>query len=210
MGTAPGKKDARVDAYIAKAAAFAQPILNELRDRVHEGCPEATETIKWGMPFFEYHGLLANMSAFKAHCAFGFWKGGSMLKAEGAEPADTAMGQFGRIASLTDLPARKTFVGYVKQAAKRNVDLSSGAMEKPAKKRPPRPELPVPEFLADALKKSRKAGASFAAMPPSHRREYIEWLTEAKTEPTRAKRLATALEWIAEGKGRNWKYEKKC
>ncbi|MFT4115049.1 YdeI/OmpD-associated family protein [Silvibacterium sp.] len=203
-----GTRDARVDAYIAKAAPFAQPILNELRERVHEGCPEATETIKWGMPFFEYHGLLANMSAFKAHCAFGFWKGGSMMKSEGAEPSDDAMGQFGRILLEKELPPRRTFVALVKKAAKRNLDLSTGAVAKPAVKRVPKPELPVPEFLIAALKKHKKAGERFAAMPPSHRREYIEWLNEAKTEPTREKRLATAIEWIAEGKGRNWKYEK--
>ncbi|GGG94278.1 YdeI/OmpD-associated family protein [Silvibacterium dinghuense] len=204
-----GTRDARVDAYIAKASPFAQPILNELRDRVHEGCPEATETIKWGMPFFEYHGLLANMSAFKAHCAFGFWKGGSMMKAEGAEASDEAMGQFGRITQLKELPARKSFVALVKKAARRNLDLASGAIEKPVQKRVPKPELPVPDFFAAALKKNKKAAEQFTAMPPSHRREYIEWLTDAKTEATREKRLATALEWIAEGKGRNWKYEKR-
>ena len=199
-----GTRDARVDAYIAKSAPFAQPILHELRDIVHEGCPDVEETIKWSMPFFLYKGMLCNMSAFKQHCAFGFWKGGRMLEAEGMTPASEAMGQFGRITSLNDLPSRRTLVGYVKKARKFNED----GIRPPAKPRAAKPELSTPEYFTAALKKNKKAGATFESMSPSQRREYIEWLIDAKAEATRQRRLDTAIEWLAAGKSRNWKYEK--
>jgi hypothetical protein len=194
--------DPRIDAYIAKSAEFARPILTHLRAVVHEGCPDVQETMKWSMPFFEHHGPLCNMSAFKAHVGFGFWKG-ALLVGRGSGDDERAMGQFGRITSLKDLPPKKELVALVKKAAKLN-DEGVKVPRKPAK----RAELPVPAELAAALAKNRKARAIFDAFPPSHRREYNDWVGEAKREETRAARAAQAIEWIAEGKSRNWKYQR--
>jgi len=192
-----GKKDPRVDAYIAKSADFARPILKRMRDLVHKGCPEVEETIKWGMPAFDYHGFLGGMAAFKAHCAFNLWKG-SML---GADNSD-AMGQFGRITSVSDLPKDSVLVGYVREAARLNAE----GVKAPRQPKAPKKPLSTPPDLASALKRNAKAKATFEGFSPSHRREYIEWITEAKTEETRSKRLGTAIEWMAEGKPRMWKY----
>jgi hypothetical protein len=194
--------DPRIDAYIAKSAEFARPILTHLRAVVHEGCPDVQETMKWSMPFFEHHGPLCNMSAFKAHVGFGFWKG-ALLVGRGSGDDERAMGQFGRITSLKDLPPKKELVALVKKAAKLNED-GVKVPKKPAK----RAALPVPAELEAALAKNRKARAIFEAFPPSHRREYSEWVGEAKREETRSARAAQAIAWIAEGKSRNWKYQK--
>ena len=199
-----GTRDARVDAYIAKSALFAQPILLELRATVHEGCPDVEETMKWGMPFFLYKGILCNMSAFKAHCAFGFWKAGRVLGAAGLEASDEAMGQFGRITSVEELPAKRVLLGYVKKVK----NLRDEGIKPPTKPKPKKEELVEPDYFLSALKKSKKAGVTYESFSPSKRREYIEWLEDAKSEATRQRRLETALEWMAEGKSRNWKYEK--
>jgi uncharacterized protein YdeI (YjbR/CyaY-like superfamily) len=194
----------RVDAYIEKSPAFAQPILKELRKIVHSTCPEATETIKWGHAFFEYRGLLCNMAAFKGHCAFGFWKG-SLVFPAGESRSEEAMGQFGRIASLKDLPPKTRIAGYVRKAMQLNEDgVTSPARARTVKRKP----LPTPKDLAAALKKNVAAKKTFASFSPSQQRDYIEWITEAKTDETRARRVATTVEWLAEGKSRNWKYEK--
>jgi uncharacterized protein YdeI (YjbR/CyaY-like superfamily) len=206
-----GKKDARVDAYIAKSADFAQPILNELRDIVHEGCPDTEEAIKWSMPFFLYQkGILCYMAAFKQHCGFGFWNGRAVLGeamvfSEGGREKE-GMGNVGRITSLKDMPSRRVLIGYVKKAKQ----LKDDGVKPPTRSKPRGPvkEPPTPDYMTAALKKNKKALAAFAAFPPGRRKEYIEWLTEAKTDATRQKRLDTAIEWIAEGKSRNWKYEK--
>lgn len=207
----PGMKtsqtDPRVEAKIAGAAAFAQPILRELRALVHEACPEARETIKWDHIAFETeHGILCMIGAFKAHCTFGFWHRGmvAVVGKAGGE-ADSAMGIFGRITRREDLPNKRAMIGYLRAA------VALGASGEPALVRPrtkAKPEATVPADLAAALKKNRAAAATFAGLSPSGRRDYVEWLAEAKREETRAKRLATTLEWLAEGKGRNWKYEK--
>lgn len=202
------KTDPRVDAYIADSAEFARPILRHLRAVVHRGCPDAQETVKWGMPYFEYAGqLLCGMAAFKAHCAFGFWHQGmeKVLGADGAK-ADTAMGSLGRIASLDDLPPDRTMLRYLKEAAKLN---ASGTPARPRPVERPRVVVNVPADLAAALKKHKAAAAMFEKFSPSNRRDYVAWLSEAKHEETRQKRLATALEWMAEGKPRNWKYLKR-
>jgi uncharacterized protein YdeI (YjbR/CyaY-like superfamily) len=195
--------DERIDAYIAKAAPFAQPILAHLRKALHEACPEVEETIKWSMPFFQLDGRpFANMAAFKQHCAFGFWKGRNVV---GEETSDEAMGQFGRLTSVSELPTKKVLAGYIKKAVEQHrVAATAPRARAPAPKKPP---AEVPADLAAALKKDAKARKTFEAFSPSHQREYIEWITEAKREETRAKRLATTLEWLAEGKARNWKYE---
>jgi uncharacterized protein YdeI (YjbR/CyaY-like superfamily) len=195
-------KDPRVDAYIKKAAPFAQPILTHIRAAVHEACPDVEETLKWSMPSFMYHGILCGMAAFKEHAVMGFWKGSLILDKNGTR-ADEAMGSFGRLTTVKDLPPKKTLHGYIKQAMKLNEDGTKVA--KPKSK--PKPPVKTPAYLAAALKKNKKAAAHFDAFSPSQKREYVEWLTEAKTDATRDRRLATAMEWISEGKRRNWKYE---
>ena len=197
--------DPRVDAYVAKAAPFAKPILRHLRTLVHRAVPEAEETLKWGMPAFVQDGkILCGMAAFKQHCTFGFWHRGmvEVLRKDG-EKAPSAMGSFGRITSVDDLPSAAKLGGYIRKAA------ALSASDAPARLRPRKPAapLPVPEDLAAALKKNRAAAATFEGFPPGQRREYVEWITEAKREETRRKRLSTAVEWLAEGKRRNWKYE---
>lgn len=199
----PTKPDPRIDAYIKKSAAFAQPILRHLRALVHQACPEATETMKWSCPHFEYGGgILCGMAAFKAHATFGFWHQGmaAVLGKDGVK-ADEAMGSLGRITSPADLPSDAALLRYVKTAAQLN---TSDAPARPKAK--PKPAPTVPADLADALKRSKAAAATWEKFPPSHRREYIAWITEAKRVETRESRLATTLEWLAEGKQRNWKY----
>jgi uncharacterized protein YdeI (YjbR/CyaY-like superfamily) len=199
------KTDPGVDAYIAESADFAQPILRHLRKLVHQACPAAEETIKWGMPMFTHHGILCRMAAFKAHCAFGFWRRDmtDLLGPDGAK-AEQALGHLGRITHLADLPPDRAMVGYLRQAANLN---EAGGPVRP--KRKPKPELPVPAELAAALKKNAPAAKTFAGFSPSARRDTIEWITEAKRPETRQKRLAITLEWLAEGKARSRKY-KQC
>jgi uncharacterized protein YdeI (YjbR/CyaY-like superfamily) len=194
-----GTRDSRVDAYIAGAATFAQPILTHLRALVHAACPSVTETIKWGFPHFEYKGVLCSMAAFKSHCAFGFWHRDMRERPTSDQPA---MGQFGRITALRDLPKDAALDALIRKAAALNA-----AGIKPAKvAAPPKPPPDVPADLAAALRKNAEARTRFAAMSVSHQREYIEWLQDAKREETRGKRLATAIDWIAQGKSKEWKY----
>ena len=199
-----GTRDKRVDAYIAKSAEFAQPILRELREIVHEGCPEVEEAIKWRFPAFMYKGILCGMAAFKQHCAFGFWKGSLIIPGE--ENNVNAMGQFGRVTSMKDLPPRRVLLAYVKKAKQLNDEgIKSPARSKP---RGEKKELAVPAYFTAALKKNKKALAVFDGFPYSKRKDYVEWLTEAKTDETRKRRLQTSVEWLARGKSRNWKYER--
>ena len=198
--------DPRIDAHIEKAAGFAKPILRHLRTLVHDACPDAEETLKWSMPAFVYRGkILCGMAAFKGHCTFGFWHQGmtAVLGPEG-EKSDTAMGSFGRLTSLDDLPSDRTMTRYIKKAAALN---ESGSPARPRPKKRPAAALVVPADLAAGLKKNKAAAATFAEFSPSHRKEYIEWITEARRDETRQKRLSTTLAWLAEGKTRNWKYE---
>jgi uncharacterized protein YdeI (YjbR/CyaY-like superfamily) len=198
-------KDPRVDAYIAQAADFAKPILKHIRRLVHTGCPEAQETLKWQHPTFVYEGILCGMAAFKRHCALHFWKGKLLFNGDKAAKrlGKEAMGQFGRITSVSDLPSEKVLVRYVKEAARLNQE---GVKVPSQAKTRARPELVVPDYLAAALKKNARALQTFEAFSPSHKREYVEWLTEAKRNETREKRIGTAIQWLTEGKPRNWKY----
>ena len=199
-----GTKDKRVDTYIAKSAGFAQPILRELREIVHEGCPEIEETLKWRSPTFMYKGILCGMAAFKEHCAFGFWKGS--LVVDGKNNNVDAMGQFGRVTSMKDLPPRRALLAYVKRARQ----LNDEGVKVPWRSKPSgeKKDLKVPGYFTTALKKNKKALANFAAFSYTKKKDYVEWLSEAKTDETRERRLQTSVEWIAEGKSRNWKYEK--
>jgi len=196
------KRDPRVDAYIAEAAPFAQPILRHLRKLAHQACPEVTEDLKWGSPFFLYRGkILCFMAAFKAHLAFGFW-GPAMKKIILRDRPKDGRGLLGRITRRADLPADKVLTGYIRTARELHDAGTAGAF-----KRKPRPALAVPADLAGALRRNRPAAAVWADFSPSCRREYIEWITEAKRPETRATRLRTTLGWLAAGKKRNWKYE---
>lgn len=198
------KKDRRVDAYIAKAQPFAQPILRHIRSVIHEACPDVVETIKWGMPSFEYHGILAGMSAFKAHAAFGFWKGELVTGPTGQKA--NAMWGFGKLTSVKDLPAKRTLAAYVRKAMRLN---EAGAESAPRPRKHTRQAVGTraPADLAAALRASAKAKRTWDAFPPSAKRDYVDWIVEAKQAATRARRVATAAEWIAAGKRRNWKYE---
>jgi uncharacterized protein YdeI (YjbR/CyaY-like superfamily) len=200
-------KDKRIDNYIAKSAGFAKPILNHLRALVHKACPDAEETMKWSFPHFDYKGeMMCSMAAFKEHCAFSFWKASLMKdpKLLNNAKSETAMGHLGRITSLKDLPADKIMISYIKEAIKLNDDKVKIVKAKPVEKAP----LIIPEDINAALKKNKKAQTTFENFSYSNKKEYVQWITEAKSEDTRNKRLAQAVAWMAEGKIRNWKYVK--
>ena len=195
--------DPRIDAYIANAAPFARPILERLRAIVHAACPRVEETIKWGFPHFLHHGILCSMAAFKQHAVFGFWKG-ELIDGIGATPAaGGAMGHLGRLTGLGDLPARRDLIAQIHQAMRLN---EAGTVVPSRARKPARPVAPVPPELADALRRDAVARATFDAFSPSQRRDYCEWIDEAKRAETRARRVSEALGWLREGKPRNWKY----
>ena len=208
-----GSRDPRIDTYIAEAADFAKPVLAHLRALVHQACPDVEETIKWRMPFFVHHGMLCHMAAFKAHCSFHIPHGEGLSVGRKAPDAE-GMGQFGRITGLGDLPGDADLIGFVQEAALRNANTPktkgkapkavTGATTKAS------PVVTVPEDLVQGLQANPAAAAVFEAFTAAQRRAYIEWLDEAKQDATRKKRLQTTLEWLAEGKTRNWKYEKKA
>jgi uncharacterized protein YdeI (YjbR/CyaY-like superfamily) len=198
----------KVDAYIAKAQPFAQPILSHIRDLVHQAAPEVEEAIKWSMPFFMLRGvILGHMAAFKQHCAIGLWgpEMNAILNAAGLHSED-GMGSLGKITSLKDLPTDKKMLGYYRHAAEL---ILTGQRTKSLERTPktPKPAPKVPSELTAALKKNKAAAKVFAGFSPSCQREYADWITDAKRPETREKRIATAIEWIAEGKQRNWKYQ---
>lgn len=197
-------KDSRVDAYIAEAPDFARPILSHLRKLIHQGCPDAVETMKWSRPFFEYKGLLCGFAAFKEHCALHFWQDidlGDTFKKE-SKPK-TGSGRVERIESLADLPKDQILVACVRSA----VQQRDTPKAKAKRVREPVKESPISADFKKALSSHPKAAAALKALAPSHRREYINWISEAKRPETRAKRIQTAVEWLAEGKKLNWKYE---
>lgn len=203
-------KDSRIDAYISKSKDFAQPILIHLRQLIHVACPEVQETIKWGMPHFEYKGAFCGIAAFKEHAVFGFWKGALINDPEHylqqrANNGGEAMGNLGRITSLEDLPPDEIIIGFIKQAKKLNDD----GIKVQAKPKTQKAEIEIPVDLTDALAKNKNAQETFKNFSQSNKREYIDWINEAKTTQTRIKRLDTAIEWMAEGKIRNWKYARK-
>jgi uncharacterized protein YdeI (YjbR/CyaY-like superfamily) len=203
------KKDPRIDAYIEKAADFAKPVLKHFRALIHKACPDVEEKWKWSFPHFDYHGgPLAHMAAFKQHCAIGFWKASLMKDNEplmAAAKSEAAMGHLGRITSLKDLPKDTVLIKYIHEGMKLN---EMGVKVKPKPKTAAAKIIEPPDYFLKALSKNKKALKTFESFSPSHRKEYIMWVTEAKTEPTRMSRLSTAIEWMSEGKQRNWKYAK--
>lgn len=195
------KTDPRIDAYIDKQADFARPILTHLRAMLHEACPDGEETLKWGMPSVTYKGkILAGMAAFKAHATFGYWND-SMLSQD--EKNRSAMGQFGRLTSLDDLPSKAALIDLTRQSMAL-IEAGSKPPRATAKKVP----FIMPQDMRAAIDAVPAARATFDGFPPSAQREYVEWITEAKQDATRVKRLAQAVEWLSEGKRRHWKYEK--
>lgn len=196
------KTDPRIDTYLeTKVGDFAKPILTHLRAVLHEACPEGEETVKWGHPSFVYKGkILAGFAAFKAHATFGYWSGNQVVDTSGAEA--TAMGQFGRLTSLDELPDRETLLALTRKAM---ALIDAGV--KPERKKVPKAPFTVPQDLQAAIDAAPAAKATWNAFPPSCQREYVDWVTEAKRDETRAKRLNQAIEMLNEGKRRNWKYE---
>ncbi len=200
--------DPRIDAYITKAAEFAQPILEHLRDVIHKHCPDVQETMKWSFPHFEYQGsILCSMAAFKQHCTFGFWLGSLMkdphhlLTPVGER---TAMGHFGQIKSLKDVPSEKILAAYIKEA----MGLAEIGTKLPRAPKAQLKEILMPPYFLKELKKNKTAFANFENLSTSQKKEYLEWIIEAKTEATRNKRMASAIEMLEEGKQRHWKYMK--
>lgn len=197
------KTDTYVDAYIDSAGDFAKPILRHIRKLVHEACPEVVETKKWSFPHFDYKGIMCSMAAFKQHCAFGFWKQ-SLLEASAFPAEKTAMGSFGRIKSINDLPDDDTMKKLIRDAMKLNDDGIKPARPSVSTKKK---ELVVPDVLLAELARNEAAAETFNNFSYSKKKDYVTWITDAKSETTRDKRLATTVEWLAEGKSRNWKYE---
>jgi uncharacterized protein YdeI (YjbR/CyaY-like superfamily) len=196
-----GKRDKRVDAYIATAPAFAQPILERIRESMHEYCPGVEETMKWSRPHFMHGGaMLCGMSAFKEHASLGFWKGEEVT----GKPVEEGAGQFGRLIKVADLPSKADLKRYVKRAMELN-----GAPARVARttKRAAKPPLVIPPVFMAAIKKNKQALAGYNDFSPSHQREYIEWIVDAKSDETRNRRIEQAVAWMAEGKSRNWKYQ---
>ncbi|HEY0141865.1 MAG TPA: YdeI/OmpD-associated family protein [Thermoanaerobaculia bacterium] len=199
------KTNPAFDAYIEKAAPFARPILEKLRKAFHAADPEIEEVMKWGAPHFDHNGIVGSMAAFKEHVRWGFWKARLMKDPHGIlDPiGDTSMSG-AKVKTVKELPPDKVLREYIREAVQLNLD----QVKVPRPKREARPPAEVPDDLAGELKKNKKAREVFDAFPPSHRHEYIAWITEAKQPATRQKRLAQAIEWMAEGKQRNWKYVK--
>ncbi len=198
------KTDARVTDYILKAPPFAQPVLLHIREVVHKACPGVEESMKWGMPFFTYKGeILCSMAAFKAYCTMGFWKA-DLLPSQHLLTEKSAMGVFGKITSVKDLPSKSNLAKLVKEAMVLNAQgIKAGRREIPVE------ATEAPDYMVKALMKNKTAWKHFESFAPGQKKDYVKWITDAKTDATRENRLAQAMEWIAEGKKRNWKYEKK-
>jgi uncharacterized protein YdeI (YjbR/CyaY-like superfamily) len=194
------------DTYISKAQSFAQPILEHLRELVHQACPDVEEKMKWSFPHFDYKGeMMCSMASFKQHAVFGFWKAALMndpVLLTNAK-SEVSMGHLGKLTSLKDLPSDRKLISYIKEAMKLNEDGIKIVKKPPVKST----GYIVPDYITAAIKKNKKAFATFEAFSPSHRKEYATWIDEAKAEATKEKRIAQAIEWLAEGKQRHWKYK---
>lgn len=201
------KRSAQIDDYIAKAPKYARPILIKLRSLFHKACPQIEETLKWRFPHFEHKGIVGSMAAFKNYVSYGFWKGKLMSDPAGLFEAVGETGMCGtQVARLRDLPPDKLLIDYIKEAVKLNED--EVKLPRPAARKPGDKQIETPADLQALLHKNKKAAAAFEAFSYSHRKEYIEWINEAKQEVTRHKRLAATIEQLAEGKSRHWKYQK--
>ncbi len=203
-----GTKIKAIDAYIMKSAGFAVPILNHIRELVHAACPDVEEKMKWSFPHFDYKGeMMCSMAAFKQHAVMSFWKASLMKDKSLVDTAksEVAMGHLGRISSLKDLPADKKIISWIKEAMKLNDEGKKIAIKPKTEKQ----VLKVPDYFMKALKANKRALETFENFSYSNKKEYVNWITGIKSEETRKKNLATAIEWISEGKIRHWKYMKK-
>ena len=201
-----GQLDPRIDAFIDKSADFAKPILIHIREVVHKASPLINETIKWGMPFFDYKGPVCMMAAFKQHCGFGFWKASRLNDPKGllqGSDDEAAAGSFGRINRMEDLPSDEALIEFIHQM----IVLNENGVKEPKKPSAPKAEIPMPDDFDKLLRGNLTAMSIYEKFSPSSKREYLEWIVEAKSDATREKRIQQALEWIAEGKTRNWKYK---
>lgn len=204
-----GTKDTRVDAYIAKQQPFAKEICTRVRAIVHEAAPDITEDIKWGHVAFMHKGIVCGLAAFKHHVVFHFWKA-SLLGGSHARRStdDKTLEQLAKLKSVDELPSKSVIASLVKAAVK----LNDGAVKVPkspmAAKKTKAP-LRTPPSLAKALARNAKAKSTYQGFSPSHKREYVEWICDAKSVETRDRRIEQALGWMSEGKPRNWKYMKK-
>jgi len=201
------KYDPRVDAYIDKAAPFAKPILVHIRKLVHEASPKITETVKWGMPFFDYKGPVCMMASFKQHLGFGFWKASRLSDPNGylqGSDEESAAGSFGRIEKMEDLPPDEALADFVRQM----IAINEAGIKETKAPAAPKAELPMPDDFNEMLSGNSTALGYFVDFSPSKKREYIEWIIDAKSDATRLKRMEQAVEWISEGKSRNWKYQR--
>jgi uncharacterized protein YdeI (YjbR/CyaY-like superfamily) len=202
------KKNQKVDDYILKSASFSQPILYKMRAIIEEAEPHIEETIKWGFPCFTYQNkIICSFSAYKNHCVFRFWQGSSLEDSDGilAKVGETEMGELSKIKNLEDLPNSEVLIKYIRTA----IELSQkGSAKKPMTKEKKLTidlkSIDLPEIFNSFPKQAEK----FDTFSPSHRKEYISWINEAKTDETKLKRIKTMMEWLLEGKSRNWKYEK--
>ena len=194
--------DKKVDNYIIQSADFAKPILSHLRKLIHNACPDVQEMIKWGFPHFDYKGMLCNMAGFKNHCAFGFWKAALMKDAVSFKINNaTSMGHAGKIKNLSDLPPDNMIIVQIKEAMRLNEE----EIKLPDRRLKNREEVMIPDLLKKEFAKNKKASDTFNSLSHPHKKEYTEWINEAKTEETKSKRIATTIEWLAAGKTRNWK-----
>ena len=200
-------KNPHIDLYIEKAAPFAQTVLRHLRQLVHKTCPEVVENVKWGMPSFEYKGLWCGFASFKEHCTFGFWKAGIMKDSQVllGKASKAAMGNLGRITSMKDLPSDKIIIGWLKESMKLN---DEGIKVPKDVTKHEKKVIITPKWFIEAVKKNKKAWTTFDNASQSFKKEYVQWVTEAKTDETKDKRLKQSIEWMVEGKHRNWKYMK--
>jgi len=201
------KTEKRIDEYIESAEPFARPVLAHLRKLVHECCPDVEEAWKWSFPNFMYNGqILCHMAAFKKHCSFGFWKTAFLPDPDNILDTNAkTMGHLGAIRSLKDLPKDSILKKYIRSAMKLNDEGVKLLRKKPTEQQ--KSMLKIPDYLAAALTRNAMASLVFKEFSYSNKKEYVDWLEEAKTEGTRTKRLEQAIEWIAAGKSRNWKYK---
>ncbi len=198
-----------IDHYIAGAEDFAKPILELWRRLIHENCADVQEAIKWGLPHFDHKGdHMCVMAAYKAHCSFTFLKGELMsdLRLKAGKDVKPINRFLGKITQLSDLPADEDFIAMIKEAVQLNEKGIKIKREKPVAEKPK--ILETPDYLQAALDDNTKAKEVFETKSNSFRKEYIIWITDAKTDETRQKRINEALAWIAEGKGRFWKHQK--
>lgn len=191
-------REPKIDAYIARAQPFARPILEKVRERVHAVVPDIEEAMKWSHPTYCKGGkIVLGTAAFKQHAAVNFWRGQEL----GLAREEGAMGQLGKITSRDDLPSN------LDELIAKAAELAESAPAPRKTKHAPKPAPAMHPDFAAALAKAPRAKAALDAFPPSAQRDYLEWISDAKQDATRAKRIATAVEWLGEGKRRNWKYE---